>query len=145
MKKALIAITLSAAVVVPAMARDTPYMIALADVLAMPEANGKLDGSVKFFMKGQATPKVQQRFSEDVSNRKTNGVNKEDVEGCKWAALSALMAFQEKAKASGANAVIDIVSYYKKHEINNSTSFECHAGAVVIGVALKGTYAKVDN
>ncbi|MFD2453452.1 excinuclease ATPase subunit [Ideonella paludis] len=141
----MIAFTLGVAALAPAAARDTPYMIALADVLAMPEANGKLDGSVKFFMKGQATPKVQQRFSEDVSNRKTNGVNKEDVEGCKWAALSALMAFQEKAKASGANAVVDIVSYYKKREVVNSTSFECHAGAVVIGVALKGTYAKVDN
>jgi len=26
---------------------------------------------------------------------------------------------------------------------NSPTDFECHAGAVVIGVALKGTYAKV--
>lgn len=145
MKKSLIVMTLGVSALTPAMARDTPYMIPLADVLAMPEANGKLDGSVRFFMKGQGTPNVVQRFSEDVSNRKTNGVGKEDVAGCKWAALSALMAFQEKAKASGANAVVDIVSYYKKHEVVNNSSFECHAGAVVIGVTLKGTYAKIDN
>lgn len=145
MKKALAAMILGAAFLTPAMARDTPYMIPLADVLAMPEANGKLDGSVKFYLKGQATPKVQQRISEDVANRKTNGVNKEDVEGCKWVALSTLIALQDKAKASGANAVIDIVSYYKKREVSNATNIECHAGAVVIGVALKGTYAKVAN
>ncbi|HSC78944.1 MAG TPA: hypothetical protein VLC08_01195, partial [Chitinolyticbacter sp.] len=32
----------------PAMARDEIVPIALADVLAMPEAQGKLDGTVKF-------------------------------------------------------------------------------------------------
>ena len=75
--------------------------------------------------------------------RKTNGVGKDDTFGCKWAALSALIALQEKAKQQGANAVIDIVSYYKKDVFSSPTEYECHAGAVIIGVALKGTYAKV--
>ena len=126
----------------PALARDTVLHIPLADVLAMPEAQGKLDG-MKFFLAGQATPKVIQRFSTDVSNPKTNGVGKSDEFGCKWAALSALINLQKSAKREGANAVIDIVSYYKKNEYRNATNFECHAGAVVIGVALKGTYAKI--
>ncbi|MNT94475.1 hypothetical protein D3C72_2361760 [compost metagenome] len=78
-----------------------------------------------------------------VSNRKTNGVGKSDEDGCRWAALSALIALQETAKSLGANAVIDIVSYYKKNEVASPTDYECHAGAVVVGVALKGTYAKV--
>jgi len=41
-----------------------------------------------------------------MSNRKTNGVGKKDRYGCKWAALSALIALQDKAKTYGANAVI---------------------------------------
>lgn len=126
-----------------AMARDTELKLPLADVLAMPEAQGKLDGSVQFFLSGQKTPKVLQKLGEGVSNKKTNGFNKSDEEGCKWAALSALIAFQDSAKQRGANAVIDLVSYYKKDTDASPTDYECHAGAFVTGVTLKGTYAKI--
>lgn len=128
---------------VSAFARDTVLHLPLADVLAMPEAKEKLDPAMKFFLAGQDTPKVIKRFSTDVSNPKTNGFNKSDEFGCKWAALSALINLQASAKREGANAVIDIVSYYKKNEYKSATDFECHAGAVIIGVALRGTYAQV--
>lgn len=141
----LMAALLAAAAATPALARDTEYKLPLAEVLEMPEAKTKLDGSVKFYLAGQPTPKIVQKLGEDVSNRKTNGVGKEDRFGCKWAALSALIALQEKAKSLGANAVIDIVSYYRKATFSSPTEYECHAGAVVIGVALKGTYAKVEK
>ncbi|MEH6459650.1 excinuclease ATPase subunit [Chitinimonas sp. JJ19] len=138
-------LVLAAAVLVSplAMARDSVLDIPLADVLAMPEAEGKLDGSVKFFLNGQKTPKIQKKMGSDTSNQKTNGVGKSDEFGCKWAALSALIAFQESAKQRGANAVVDIVSYYKKNETKSSSTFQCHAGNFVIGVALKGNYAKI--
>ena len=126
-----------------ALARDTVLHIPLADVLAMPEAKEQLDGSVKFYLAGQKTPKVLKTMGEDVSNKKTNGVGKSDEFGCKWAALSALVAFQKSAKAEGANAVVDLVSYYKKDVSKSDSSIECHAGAFVIGVTLKGRYAKV--
>lgn len=127
------------------MARDTVLHIPFADVLAMPEAQDKLDPNMKFFLAGQATPKVIKRFSIDVSNPKTNGVGKTDEFGCKWAALSALINLQSSAKREGANAVIDIVSYYKKAEYRSATDFECHAGSIIIGVALRGTYAQIAN
>ena len=136
MRYLLRALTASALVVgvlsaTPALARDTELHLPLADVLNMPEAQGKLDGSVRFYLQS------------DVSNRKTNGVGKADDVACRWAALSALIAFQDKAKQLGANAVVDIVSYYKKDESKSATDYECHAGAVVVGVALKGTFANV--
>lgn len=134
---------LSAYALSPAMARDTTLHLPFEEVLNMPEAQEKLDGSVKFYLSGQKTPKVLQRLSSDVSNRKTNGVGKTDEVACRWAALAALMAFQDKAKSLGANAVVDIVSYYKKEEFKSATDYECHGGAVVVGVALKATYAKV--
>lgn len=142
-KNSLLAVVVGASLLSPAMARDTELHLPFAEVLEMPEAQAKLDGSVRFYLVGQKTPKVLQRLSSDVSNRKTNGFGKADDEGCRWAALSALMAFQEKAKSLGANAVVDIVSYYKKDEVKSATDYECHAGAFVVGVALKGTFAKV--
>lgn len=56
-----------------------------------------------------------------------------------------MISLQNGAKREGANAVIDIVSYYKKNEYRSATHFECHAGALIIGVALKGTYAQLSH
>lgn len=130
--------------VVPAVAeaRDTVVRVALADVLAMPEAQSKLDGSVQFYLDGQSTPKIESRFGSGVSNKKTNGVGKDDEYGCKYVVLSALIAFQQSAKQRGANAVIGLVSYYKKNEVRDAQMVECHAGNIMIGAALKGEYAK---
>lgn len=144
MKYPLIALSLVGALfATSSFARDTVLHIPLADVLAMPEAKEKLDPKMRFFLAGQDTPAVMKSFSVGVSNPKTNGVGKTDEFGCKWAALSALISLQNSAKREGANAVIDIVSYYKKNEYKSATDFECHAGAIIIGVALRGTYAQV--
>ena len=32
----------------------------------------------------------------------------------------------------------NIVSYFKKNEYKSATDFECHVGAIMAGVALKG-------
>lgn len=125
------------------LARDSVQHYPLQDVVNMPEAQGKLDGSVKFYLAGQKTPKILKRMSSDVSNKKTNSVGKGEEFGCRWAALSALMSFQESAKRLGANAVVDIVSYYKKVESKSPTDYECHSGNIIVGVTLKGTYAKI--
>ena len=70
-----------------------------------------------------------------MTNKKTNAANKSDAEACRWVALSALRA-QDGAR-SRANAVVDIVSYYKKNEFKSSTNYECYAGTILAGVALK--------
>lgn len=139
---------LSAALIVlaglgTASARDSVVKVTLADVLAMPEAQGKLDGSVKFYLAGQATPKVLSNLGSGVANKKTNGVGKDDQYGCKYVMLSALIAFQQSAKQRGANAVVDLASYYKKNEVRDAHTIECHAGNIMIGGALKGEYAKI--
>ncbi len=106
-------------------------------------SSGKLDGSVKFYFAGQSTPKVLKALDEDVTNKKSNAFGKGKEEACKWVMLSALMALQESAKARGANAVIGITSYYKRVEYKSATQYECHAGNMISGVALKGRYAKL--
>ncbi|RZI86067.1 MAG: excinuclease ATPase subunit [Rubrivivax sp.] len=126
-----------------ALARDTELHLPFQDVLDSQAAKEKLDGSVKFYLAGEKTAKVISRKNSVVANKKTNGMGKEDELGCRWAALSALIAFQEQAKKAGANAVVDIVSYYKRDTFKSATEYECHGGALIIGVALKGTLAKV--
>lgn len=126
-----------------AVARDTRIEQSLQELIDSPAAReAGIDGSVRFYLAGQPV-EVIERFSEDVSNRKTNAVNKSDEEACRWVALSALLAFQESAKARGANAVVDLVSYYKKNEFRSSSNYECYVGKVMASTALKGTYAKV--
>jgi len=134
---------LIAAMSTTAVARDNVLHLPLADVLDMPEAKSQLDGSVRFFLAGAPTPAVQSRLGSDVSNKKTNGVGKDDAYACRWAALSALVSFQNSAKQRGANAIVDLVSYYKKAEYKDAAMYECHAGGVVVGVTLKGEYAKI--
>ena len=56
-----------------------------------------------------------------------------------------LVAMQDQARSHGANAVVDITSNYKKQEFSSPTQYECAAGAIMAGVALKGTYATVSR
>lgn len=140
---ALMAATALLAVASTAQARDTRVEQSLHELVNSAEAgNVGIDGSVKFYLAGEKVSVVE-RLGEDVTNKKTNAANKSDAEACRWVALSALRALQDGAKSRGANAVVDIVSYYKKNEFKSTTNYECYAGAILAGVALKGTYAKV--
>lgn len=118
-------------------------MLPLADVVKLGLEQGKLDGSVSFHLSGASTPAISERLGDDVSNKKTNGVGKDDATACNWAALSALMAFEAKAKQKGANAVVDLHSFNKKQSTRDPVNFECRAGNVMAGVTFKGTYARV--
>jgi hypothetical protein len=140
---ALIVATALLAVASTANARETRVELPLHDLINSPEAKAAgIDGSVRFFLAGEKV-NVQQRLGEDVTNKKTNAANKSDAVACNWVALSALKALQDGARSRGANAVVDDVSNYKNNEFKSTTNFECYAGAILAGVALKGTYAKV--
>ena len=145
MKRVLTACLVSLLFAAPhAIAADTRVELSFQDLVNSPQAKAAgIDGSVRFYLAGQSHPAVVTKFGEGVSNKKTNGVGKSDEESCRWVALSVLKAFHDSAKARGANAVIDVVSYYKKNEFRCATNYECHAGGIMSGVALKGTYAKL--
>ena len=143
MKKLIAVAVLAAVAAAPAIARNTAVTVTLQSVLDMPEAQGKLDGSVKFYLAGSPTPKVIKKFGEDTSNAKTNAFNKTGEEACRWNALSALIKLQDHAKRDGANAVIEITSYSEKVTFSSPTEIQCSDGAFLAGIALKGTYATV--
>ncbi|MHA3115892.1 excinuclease [Acinetobacter sp. ANC 4635] len=104
-------------------------------------ADGTLDGSVKFYLAGtNSGGRALQKGV--VTNKKTNGFMKSAEESCDWVLRSALIQLQTAAKQQGANAVINIVSYYKSNETRSTTTYECHKGTAMAGVALKGDLAK---
>jgi len=140
---ALIATAGLLAIASTAQARDTRVELPLGELLGSQAAkDAGIDGSVRFYLAGQKV-NVLDRLGEDVTNKKTNAANKSDEEACRWVALSAIKALQDGAKSRGANAVVDVVSYYKKNEFKSATNYECYAGTILAGVALKGTYPKV--
>ncbi len=125
-----------------AQARDTTLRLPFDPVVAKGTADGKLDGSVKFYLAGKAPAGGTVVKSNVVTNRKTNGVGKPDEEACEWALLAALIVLQDAAKTAGADTVRNITSYYKKVEFKDGSQYECHAGGVMVGVALKADLAK---
>ena len=131
------------AIALPAHGRDTKHLLPIAVAMETKDAQDKLDGSVKFYFGDQAPPQVVTVLGSDVSNRKTNAFGKSDENACHWAFLSAMVALQTRAQQMGANAVINIVSYYNKRVMSSATEFECHAGAIMAGVALKGNFVKI--
>lgn len=125
-------------------ARDTALFLPFEKVVAEAIRTGKIDGSVKFYLAGNAPAgKVSVLSAGAVTNKKTNAFNKSDEEACEWVLQSALISLHHAAKNAGANAVTDIVSFYKRNERKDATTYECHAGAIMAGVALKGDLAKV--
>ena len=124
-------------------ARDTRQQFDIATAIAAGKADGTLDGSVQFHFKGARAPAVASRLGPARTNKKTNAFGKSDATACQWVFLGALKALQEAAKDRGANAVVDIESNYKNQVFTSATQYQCGAGGLMAGVALKGVYAKV--
>jgi hypothetical protein len=128
-----------------AQARDTELSLSIADAMADGEIRNKLGKDVAFYFSGHANPPISKTFGEVVTNRKTNSFGKPDAVACRWAMLGALIHLHDRARELGGNAVINIVSYYKKNPTGSETDYICHAGNFVAGVALKGTVALVGS
>lgn len=124
-------------------ARDEHIMYSIQEAMSTEDAKAKLDKNIRFYFGDQKHPRVEKRFGEFMSNKKTNAFNKTDERACQWAFLSAMLSFQDRAIREGGNAVVNIRSYYKKNEISSPTKFECGAGFIIAGVTFKGDVVKL--
>lgn len=129
----------------PVMARDTRHNFPVGDAMATSDARDKLDPEIRFFFGTQKHPKVLERLGEWGTNKKTNAFGKDDKVACEWAFLSAMLELQERARKEGGNAVINIKSNYRGKETVSNETYECGAGAIMAGVALKGTVVRIGN
>jgi len=126
-----------------AQARDEHTMFSIQEAMNTEDAKAKLDKGIQFYFGEQKHPKAEKTFGEFMSNKKTNAFNKTDERACQWAFLSAMLSFQDRALQEGGDAVVNIRSYYKRHEVSSTTEFECGAGNIIAGVTFKGDVVKL--
>jgi len=129
----------------PAQARDDRLLLNISGALATAEAKDRLDDTVQFYWADQPYPEPEQRFGIFDTGRKTYSLNKTDLEACDQSFLLALVALRDRAKALGANAVVNIKSVYKNREFRSETQYECRAGSLVTSVALEGRIVKLST
>lgn len=141
--KKVILVALTMFIAMPGFARDSANMFSIKEALAANGAKERLGDQVKFYFGDQSHPAVARKISQDWTNQKTNAFGKSDLEACQWVFLSAMLALRDAALNRGADAVINIESYYDKQPVSDSEQFECHAGNVIAGVALRGDFVKL--
>jgi hypothetical protein len=117
-----------------------PFETVLSDAIRA----GRLDGSVKFYLAGNGPTASQHMLRMNViSDLGTNASNKSDRDACEWVLQSNLIKLQADAKRVGANAVVNIVSYYDQHVRKDLNTYECRVGIFVARVALRGDLVRV--
>lgn len=99
---------------------------------------GRIDRSIRLHFKGQRRPRYRKTIRTYRTSKKANAFARSDEKACQWAFLSAIRALTDRAKKVGGRAVVDIVSNYKNRRYSSATKFQCGAGAVMAGVALRG-------
>jgi len=124
-------------------AREDVQAFPIKDILAQEQGKEVLGNDVRFYFGNQKHGRILKNWGEVSTNKKTNAFLKSDLEACNWVFLSAMKALKQRAIKEGGNAVIKIKSNYKNKETVSTTDFQCGAGNLIAGVALKGTIVKL--
>jgi hypothetical protein len=142
--KAVLTITvlIATGLVSPAFARDSRLEFSIQEALSSDTAVGKINPDIKLYFADEKSPAVIKQFGEYKTNKKTNAFNKSDAVACEWVFLTAVIQMQAKAAELGADAIINIKSNYKNIEYSSSSKYQCGAGGIIAGVALKGDFVK---
>jgi len=126
-----------------AYARDVQNMRPLDAALKSEEAKKLLDPKFKIFFGKQAAPKIEKSLGETGMKRSTSRSASDDYDPCVHAFVRAMLDFQERARAAGGNAVVNVRSNYKNNEVSSETEYTCVSGNTVTAVAFKGELVKL--
>lgn len=124
-------------------ARDDRVKFSIAEVMERAKSEGMIDGSVKFMWGKASSKKAKTTYGQITTSNKTNAFMKSDKEACDWAMLGAIKKFHQRAKSLGANTIINIQSNYKHQAFSSTEQYECGAGNIMAGVALKADFVKL--
>jgi uncharacterized protein YbjQ (UPF0145 family) len=141
----LIALALAVSVLLPAAASadDAVGTHELASVSALPEYANASQG-VTFYFGDSPHPAVSRRIEENVTTSlRTRKFGRSSEEACQRVMLSALIQLRDHAVATGGNAVINIRSNWRNTEVSSRTQYQCAAGFLMAGVALKGDVVRI--
>src|ERR1044071_7498042 len=136
------ALILSGLVATRAYSRDDKYVLPIKAALDSAGPRQEPDGSVKFFFGKESTPAIASSVGSVKPHGKARTRRSDDIEACNVAFLAALIDFEQRAKKAGANAVVNIVSYYNNVKVASCTEFECYAGAAAKAI-LRGDLVKL--
>ena len=125
------------------LARNDIQSFSIQEALSQEQTKERVGNEVRFYFGNQKHGKILKSWGEVGTNKKTNAFMKEDQESCTWAFLSALISLRDRALKEGGNAVVNIKSNYKGKTTSSETNFQCGAGNVLAGVALKGKIVKL--
>jgi hypothetical protein len=139
----LIVLSLSLSAVIPAYARNVKLILPIAAAMEAEGIPDRPTGSVKFFFGNQKSPEILTKVGSHVATPRSGAIGISDERACYGALLWTLVALEKRAQQMGANAVVNIVSYYRKTEMASATEFECHVGNVIATVWLKGDLVKI--
>lgn len=101
---------------------------------------------IKLYFGDTKVPAVEKRLYENVTtSQKSNAFGRSDEVACNRALLNAVIALQKRAQREGGDAVVNIRSNYQHNEFASTSQFQCGAGNVVAGVALKADIVKLKD
>ena len=100
---------------------------------------------VPFFMQGEPHPKVVRGLRDSTSERRVAAAGKSDREACHAAFLAAIGSLQQRAKAAGGNAVVDVRSTTRHKDLASRRDYRCAFGAGVANVALVGRAVELES
>ena len=127
-------------------ARGAVVLIDFQQALNSDEIKKALGDDVAFYLSGATTPVVRTSFQEVIGNSSTIRWYGSGQKPCMVVLLKVLQIMRDQAKQQGGNAVVNVIGYYKKKELVNSSMIECYTGAQVQGhITLKGTVAEVEK
>lgn len=127
-----------------ASARETDLVLPIQEELESELARERLF-DVPFYFHDQEHPAVARRISTETTDRSTRGIFRSDRGGCRVAFLSALRYLQNRAKAAGADAIIEIKSVTLDRELESATEYRCVAGTTIVRVGLKGVLVELED
>ena len=131
-------------VVLPAAARNDKYTFPMQSTLDSPAFAQQVGTSVKFVF-GNAPAPTGTRIADYVENERQHFHDRTEEVACRDTFIEALADLRDKATNMGGDAVVGVVSYFRKVTFSSPTDFECHAGSNGVFVTLMGTIVKTQK
>lgn len=122
--------------------RDVVAPQPIAKALSSPEYRTMLEG-VDYYYGNQRHPAIEKSYGERKTSRRSNAAKNGNDFACERAFVTALVRLKRVALKLGGNAIVNIKSNYKNHEVSSETHYQCKPGTLMSGVALKGTVVKL--
>lgn len=98
---------------------------------------------IRFYFGNEPHPAVAKSFGISRTAQRSSAVERGRKETCARAFASAMLRLRSAALKAGGDAVINIKSNYKDVEVSSENNYQCATGALMSGVALKGTVVKL--